>query len=309
MRDYEGLLSVIVPVYNVEAYLKRCIESVIGQTYKNLEIILVDDGSSDESGNICESYAMSDQRIKVIHQENKGLSGARNTGVKNATGEYVAFFDSDDWLDLTAYEKMIKLVKENKLDIVVCTISKTNGINTEKIGAPNLKDNYVIQEKDVFECYFKSMIYVVVWNKIYRREIIKGIISPEPYQNEDNYVSGRYLYRARRMMVIDEPLYYYWDNPKGIMATGRMKRPLDLCICTQKLIEDLISEENIENKYIRQLNHKQARGVYHFIRDDNVYCRVSSISKVMYHYLWKNLDLRRWFCLLLLLWRKNIQRY
>ena len=115
------LISVIVPVYNVEAYVAKCIESIQNQSYQHLEIILVDDGSTDDSGDICDQYAAYDDRIKVIHQENGGLSAARNTGIEAANGDYIGFVDSDDYIGLTVYEDMLHLLKENNLDIIEFT--------------------------------------------------------------------------------------------------------------------------------------------------------------------------------------------
>ena len=114
----ESLISVIVPVYNVENYLDKCIESIVNQTYKNLEIILVDDGSLDSSSKICDEWAVKDNRIKVIHKTNGGVSSARNEGLKNANGDFIAFVDSDDWLELNMYEKLISKQKETNTDIV-----------------------------------------------------------------------------------------------------------------------------------------------------------------------------------------------
>lgn len=119
-----GLISIIVPVYNVEKYIERCIDSVINQTYKNLEIILVDDGSNDKSGIICDEYAKKDSRIKVIHKENSGVSNARNKGLDNATGQYIAFIDSDDWIEPDMYEYMMQKMIENNVDMVRCQLKK-----------------------------------------------------------------------------------------------------------------------------------------------------------------------------------------
>src|SRR5699024_4494271 len=126
------LISVIVPVYNVEKYVRRCIDSICGQTYSNLEIILIDDGSTDSSGKICDEMAAKDGRISVIHQENKGLSQARNAGLDQAKGEYIAFVDSDDYLSLNMYECLLKSLKENNADVVRCAIKNVyEGENIE----------------------------------------------------------------------------------------------------------------------------------------------------------------------------------
>lgn len=126
MKKQEDLISVIVPVYKVEKYLHRCVDSIINQTYKNLEIILVDDGSPDNCPKICDEYAQKDQRIKVIHKKNAGISEARNAGLEIAQGEFVAFVDSDDYIDSTMYEKMLLLAQKEKNDLVLCGFKKVS---------------------------------------------------------------------------------------------------------------------------------------------------------------------------------------
>jgi len=117
-------ISIIIPVYNTEKYLSKCLDSIIFQTYNNLEIILVDDGSPDNCGNICDEYAKKDERVKVIHRKNGGVSSARNEGLRNATGEYISFIDSDDWIELDMYESMIKKIKEKNVDAVRCSYTR-----------------------------------------------------------------------------------------------------------------------------------------------------------------------------------------
>lgn len=129
----EKLLSVIVPVYKVEPYLRRCVDSIRNQTYKNLQIILVDDGSPDRCGEICDAYAEIDERIIAVHQKNRGLSGARNTGLRYAKGEYVAFVDSDDWIAPTMYETLVRMIEKNDLDIARCGIIETDGNDGERV--------------------------------------------------------------------------------------------------------------------------------------------------------------------------------
>ena len=123
----QPLLSVIIPVYKVEKYLRRCLDSIVNQTYKNLEIILVDDGSPDNSGKICDEYAQNDKRIKVIHQKNKGQGAARNTGIIAANGELITFVDSDDWIENNTYEIMVSKLLQYELDIIKCAIVETDG--------------------------------------------------------------------------------------------------------------------------------------------------------------------------------------
>ena len=129
----EKLLSVIVPVYKVEPYLHRCIDSIRNQTYKNLQIILVDDGSPDNCGKICDEYAELDARIIVVHQKNGGASAARNKGLRYAVGDYVAFVDSDDWIASTMYETLVRMIERNDLDIARCGIIETDGKGGERV--------------------------------------------------------------------------------------------------------------------------------------------------------------------------------
>lgn len=145
----------------------------------------------------------------------------------------------------------------------------------------------------MFELYFKEFLSKPVWNAVYRREIVWGILSPEGCHSEDNYVSGRYLYRSHSMMITNKVFYYYWQNPNGIMHGGN-KRRLDICVCTQKLRDDLISEEHMDNPlFIKQLDRKLARELFHFVRDDEPRFRIAWIAKEQKRFIEKNLDLRR----------------
>lgn len=278
--EEKGLLSVIVPVYKVEPYLRRCVDSIRNQTYKNLQIILVDDGSPDDCGAICDEYTKIDSRIVAVHQENEGLSGARNNGLLFAKGEYIAFVDSDDWLHPSMYETLVGLIEAHQLDIARCSVISSDG-EAEDYILPRDKhtSNKLITGVHVFELYFTEFLCKVVWNAVYRRHIVMGIISPERCHSEDNYVSGRYLYRSKRMMITDKCLYYYYKNPTSI-ARGGYKRFLDICICTEKLRDDLIRDEYMTNTlYIERLNKKLARELFHFVRSDNDKYRLRSMAR------------------------------
>lgn len=218
----EKLLSVIVPVYKVEPYLHRCIDSIRNQTYKNLQIILVDDGSPDNCGKICDEYAELDARIIVVHQKNRGLSGARNTGLRYAKGEYVAFVDSDDRISSDMYQTLVNLVELNDLDMARSSVVETDGNGWERVLEWRGTSEPILGE-GAFALYFKEFLSKPVWNAVYRREVVWGILSPEGCHSEDNYVSGRYLYRSQRMMITSKTFYYYWQNPNGINAWGKQE--------------------------------------------------------------------------------------
>ena len=303
----EKLLSVIIPVYKVEKYLKRCVDSIISQTYKNLQIILVDDGSPDNCGPICDEYTQKDKRIIVIHQENEGLSGARNSGILFAKGDYIAFVDSDDWIHPQMYEVMMNAIKAYDLDIVRTSVCETDGKEYKKNIQPSSNvSQRVIEGKHIFPLYFTEFLCKVVWNAVYKKEVVQGIISPERCQFEDNYVSGRYLYRAKRMMILPDILYYYWMNPNGI-SNSSSKRLLDICICTKMLKVDLLQEGLRDSMYIKRLDYKLARELYHYIRVKDSRWRVEKIDKNLKSFILSNLDFGRKLRFMLLLHRLHIK--
>lgn len=303
----KGLLSVIVPVYKVELYLRRCIDSIRKQTYQNLQIILVDDGSPDNCGTICDEYTKLDSRIIAVHQENEGLSGARNNGLLFAKGEYIAFVDSDDWLAPTMYETLIKMMEGQNLDMARCSVIGSDGMHEDRILPHAHIANQLVTGRDVFELYFTEFLCKVVWNAVYRRDIVMGILSPSGCHSQDNYVSGRYLYRTKRMMITDECLYYYYKNPTSTTHGGH-KRFLDICICTEKLRDDLVREEHMKDtSYIERLNRKLARELFHFVRVSDAHYRVSAIQKSQKDFIDKYLDFFRRLRFDWLLHKKHIR--
>ena len=169
------LISVIVPVYNVESYVAECIESIQNQTYMNLEIILVNDGSTDNSGDICDQYATYDERIKVIHKENAGVSAARNTGIEAANGDYIAFVDSDDYIAPNMYEDMLRILKENDLDILECTAFRDKGgeiIEGCNDGSLEIFNRDEALKMAMYDCF------VAVWSQLYKRSAIDDVRFP-----------------------------------------------------------------------------------------------------------------------------------
>lgn len=305
----EKLLSIIVPVYKVEPYLRRCIDSIRSQTYTNLQIILVDDGSPDQCGEICDEYTSIDERIIVIHQDNEGLSGARNNGMIFAKGEYISFVDSDDWIHPRMYEVLISMLEQYQLDIARCSVYHTDGYKKEKILPSKVRPNTLIQEDKIFDLYFSEFLCKVVWNAVYRKDIVEEILSPIGCHSEDNYVSGRYLYRCKRLMITNQCLYYYYKNPNGVTRGGH-KRLLDICICTQKLRDDLSQIEGMrETRYIKLLNKKLARELFHFIREDSIDYRTFAIKKEQKNFIDENLDFFRRIRFDILIKKKHIRQY
>ena len=182
MKD---VISVIVPVYNVAAYLPECLDSILSQDYDKLEVILIDDGSTDDSGAICDAYARRDGRIRVIHQKNGGAAAAKNAGLRAATGEYLSFADSDDFLEPGAYAYMLALLKENDADIVRCAFQNRFRTRTEQWLAG--EDRCVMEGKAFLVRFTTDWTCGLLWNKLYKRALFDGIFFEEGHKIDDEY--------------------------------------------------------------------------------------------------------------------------
>lgn len=204
------LISVIIPVYNVEKYLNKCVESVLNQTYKNLQIILVDDGSTDLSGAICDEYKQKDNRIEVIHKINGGLSSARNAGMKLAKGEFISFIDSDDWLELTFYEKMKNFIEEHSIDIVMCGAKIIRDNSHVEDRFMYFENNCLINRNEALEMIFKDKIGSQVWCKLAKKDLWNDVEFPEGRIYEDIPVTYKLFVKSTSNIgFIAEPLYNY----------------------------------------------------------------------------------------------------
>lgn len=222
------LISVIVPVYRVEEYLERCVKSILSQTYKNLEVILVDDGSPDQCPAICDACAEKDARVKVIHQENKGLSGARNAGIDAASGEYLAFVDSDDYVSPHFIEELYQLLQDTGCAIGQCRFSyvKGDGLVEEGDSAFCIYRGESLMEQ-LYGPEEKATCFVVAWNKLYRAELFKetGIRYPEGRIHEDEATTYRLFHEAKKLVFLDRALYgYYTENGGSITSVFSAKR-------------------------------------------------------------------------------------
>lgn len=284
----QPLISVIIPVYGVEKYISQCLESVINQTYKNLEIIVVNDGTKNRSADIAKEYAAKDSRIKVYDFQNGGLSVARNRGLEIATGEYISYLDSDDWLDTKMYETLLETAMKNEADMVKCGIIETNGAAEEKITFSDVKIINNEQHK-AFKNYFKGILWTIACNGLYRCDLAKKVKFPENIVHEDNYSSGLFLYFAKKVASIPFCGYYYRVNNTGI-SKGKVKRPLDKILAISKLRKELLASGFINKK----LDWKLSVEFYHFVRgwNDDMY-RVVAMQKDLYEYVMSNLDTRR----------------
>ena len=235
-------LSVIIPVYNVEEYLQRCLDSVVNQTLTDLEIICVNDGSTDNSSKILEQYAQQDKRIKILTQNNRGLSAARNTALEAISSEYFTFLDSDDWVDLNFYEKLYNKAKKFDADIAMADFIRT-GPNKRKIRL-NLKEEKVyttIEDKIKAANLFKEGC---VWNKIYKKDKLGHLRFIEGVYFEDGPYSIRALYEADRLITVKDTYLYYFQNKKSIVKNMTPKKRNDKIKNRQNMMK-FIKDKNI----------------------------------------------------------------
>lgn len=212
-------ISVVVPIYNVEQYLVRCIESILQQTYPYLEIILVDDGSSDHSGEICDQYKQKDARIQVIHKQNGGLSDARNAGIKLATGKYIGFVDSDDYIHPKMYEVLLATMQQKQVDIAIC--------NYQKINEQGIQESKEIQETiELFDAtqainllFSDNEISNYAWNKLYKKELFEGVQYPFGKKMEDIGTTYRLFMKANQLAYTNYIGYYYYQRSDSILKS------------------------------------------------------------------------------------------
>lgn len=223
----EPLISVIVPVYNVGEYLNRCIESIVTQTYTKLEIILVDDGSSDDCPELCDLWAEKDARIKVIHKQNGGLSDARNKGMALATGEYISFIDSDDWIAPEFYERLYTAIKQDGSDMAACTVCMVwENCNPEKL--LTVRENLLLNRNQAqLALLEETKLKQPVWYKLYKTDLVKDIPFEFGKYHEDVFWSYQAIGKAESVSVIDYIGYYYWQRKGSIMSDSYSPKRLD----------------------------------------------------------------------------------
>lgn len=222
-------ISVIIPVYKVEQYLRQCMDSVVNQTYKNLEIILIDDGSPDGCGAICDEYAAKDERIRLVHQENKGLSVARNVGMGMATGKWISFVDSDDWCELDMYEKVIASAEENDVDIAMYGSYRNNGEN--QFENQVFENDFVTDDENyIFKLQLSALNWHYgpekthwrqgyPWDKLYKASLITDnnlSFASHIRADEDIVFNLHAFHFAKKVSYTNHPLYHYRYNPTSI---------------------------------------------------------------------------------------------
>lgn len=215
-------ISVIVPIYKAENYLERCIKSIVKQTYQNLEIILVDDGSPDMCPLLCEKWAKADARVVVVHQENRGISAARNMGIQKSSGEYIMMVDSDDYISQNMVEHLYDTIKSTGTKLSVCSFEKGNAEEFSFEQVQNIREKIEIIDsvtalKRAYASADKALQYIAPWGKLYKRNLFDGILYPEGKIFEDIYVTHKLICKCDKVSVIDETLLYYYQHSESIM--------------------------------------------------------------------------------------------
>ena len=223
--DNQALISVIVPVYNVEEYLPRCIESVLSQTYKNFELLLVDDGSPDNCPEICDRYALQDKRVRVFHKQNGGQSSARNLGLDHVKGDYIAFADGDDFVSPAFLERLYRRISDDGTDIAVCEYHKVNNAGLVNTRRKMIQSDRIINSDDLWnwEATDYYMFSVALWNKLFKAEIWNDLRFRVGKYAEDSFAFTEYMKAVDSISILCEPLYYYYQRDNSEVHTFSVK--------------------------------------------------------------------------------------
>ena len=238
------LISVIVPVYKVEKYLSRCIDSILGQTYRKFELILVDDGSPDQCGQICDQYLLQDKRVKVIHKKNGGLSSARNCGIENALGKYIVFIDSDDYVSISYLENLYKAIKCTACDIIQCKFAVISSARDKADKLEFSENDIDIITKD--EALNQRRFKVCSWGCIYTARLFRELRFTEGIINEDEDLYYRLIYYSNKIGLLNETLYFYYMSENSIMRNVNIDKKIDFVQVNERRIRFFKEKEEYE---------------------------------------------------------------
>lgn len=290
------LLSIIVPVYNVEKYIERCIKSILNQSFTNFELILVDDGSLDNCGIICDNYKKKDSRIRVIHKKNGGLSDARNAGIKIANGKYIAFVDSDDFINKYMYEILYKNAKKLDGDISICNfkiICENDGIDENILISS--EDIQVYDRNEALNKLYgnESLQFTVAWNKIYKRKLFSNIRYDYGKCHEDEFIIHKLIYKSNKIVSCSEKLYYYFENDESIMRRKFNVNRVDGIEAMEKRMSFFREKALIELEYKTQNMFLYYFFPYYYkvkmeLKDSNCLKKMKKQFKRNYKYLFRN---------------------
>ena len=252
----KALVSIIVPVFNVENYMKKCLDSVINQTYKNIEILLIDDGSKDSSGKICDEYSKKDKRIKIFHKENGGLSSARNYGIEKATGEYLTFIDSDDTLEVDYIEYLYNLITKYDTDLSICPYTVIINETKKYDFGKKYKEEVLNTEQALTRMLCEEGFTVSACAKLYKKELFDDIRYPLNKLCEDNGTTYKTIMKCNKIAYGNESKYNYFKRPNSIMTSKFNIKRMDLIELTDIMCND------IEKKYPSIINACDKRRIH-----------------------------------------------
>lgn len=273
-------ISIIVPIYNMEAYLARCLDSLMKQTLNNIEIIAVNDGSTDNSLGILEKYAGKDKRIKIINQPNSGVSAARNKGIQKAVGKFIGFVDPDDWVDRNMYESLLAQAMENNAEVVMCSYLREFGTHS-KAKVFDVPERVIYTGGEVNEKVVRRLIgplkeevrnpelldaWGTVWSKLYRADLVKtnGVLFTDLQiigTNEDSLFNIQVLYHANTFVFINEPYYHYWRVNAASVTSGYKPNLMEQWLNLYRLIEQFLEEKKLQEPYYTALNNRKCMNI------------------------------------------------
>lgn len=231
------MISVIVPVYNVEKYLERCVKSIAAQTYKDLEILLIDDGSTDKSGKMCDDFQKTDSRIKAFHKQNGGLSDARNYGIEHSAGEFISFVDSDDYIDEKMLETLHRLITENDADLAVC--SAMDVFEGKEVTQVKEIKEFNLNKVESYKYMLRGDGIPSACNKLYKRQTVGNVRFPVGKLYEDGFFTPQILKRVEKTAVTSKPMYYYFRRADSITTKPFRKGDLDVIEAYDKCVKQV----------------------------------------------------------------------
>lgn len=267
IKKQNELISIIVPIYNVEKYIDKCIESIVNQTYKNIEVLLIDDGSTDNSGNICKKWINKDNRIKYYHQNNSGVCSARNKGLNEANGKYIGFVDADDWISPTMYESLYSLLINYQCNLSIC--SRIRIIEDKQITYPNTGIHYFEDGKVDMRMLACKYDLNICMNKLYKKEIFNELRFPTNMTyGEDLYIVPEILSRANKIVYTSNGLYYYLERNNSASFSFNELKALNDIEAKEKFLSYLKNNNVNYNTAFNWLFGAYTKG-YFYIKDKN----------------------------------------
>ena len=260
----QPLLTVIIPCYNVEKYIDKCISSVVAQTYSNLEILLVNDGSTDETEKICDAWQEKDSRIRVIHKQNEGASYARKTGIEHATADYVTFVDSDDWIDKNMYSDMMTALLDTNSDIAQCGYCKVfedGRIENHPDESKNDSFEVIGREEGVLLILEDEKWKSFMWNKIYKKRLFDHVVFPKELDVAEDFINHSLFHNASQSVYLPNVYYFYYQRDGSLLNYNTIQ---------SKIIHKYHFSQNLYSRYLFVQQHPQYHSILHNIKERNV---------------------------------------